>query len=54
MFSHLSPRTLHRIADFLEHGGRPLAQWERRVARRALALADQDADDAAAILRVMA
>lgn len=44
------PATLFRIADFLENGGPPLADWERRIARRALELADGDADDASAIL----
>lgn len=52
--SNITPTTLHRIASFLEDGGRPLTYWENRIAARALALAAGDNLDAAAVLRVQA
>lgn len=51
-FARLTSFTRHRIAAFLLDGGRPLTYWENRIAKRALALADGDAEDAAAILLV--
>lgn len=44
------PAQRRRPASFLTDGGSPLEYWEARVATRALALADGDAEDAAAIV----
>lgn len=49
-FAHLSPETLTRVAEFLERGGRPLSAFESGVARRALRIAGDDREDAAALL----
>lgn len=53
-FTYLRPTTLRRVADFLTDGGRPLEDWENRIARRALRIADWDAEDASALLHVAA
>jgi len=46
-FTHLSARSLERIAHFAEHGGAPLQSWEYRVLARAYKLAGNNEDTAA-------
>lgn len=48
--NNISPFTRDRIATFITEGGQRLADWEMRIARRALKLAHGDADDAAALI----